>query len=117
MSETVRYKGKAILIHRMFLNETLEDQCKYAIEQKLFGEEIKMPKYCDSYEEWIRDDFYDEYMIKNGRLYEIEFEKMDCEYEFYEGKCINDAVTEFHVMYYNGGGDLHEAICNAIDNA
>lgn len=117
MSEIVRYKGKATLIHRIHMNETLEDQCKYIIEQELFGEEIKMPKYCDSYVEWITEDFYDEYMIKNNNVYKIEFEKMECDYEFYEGKCINDAITEFHVMYYNGGGDLHEAIRQAIYNS
>lgn len=117
MSEIVRYKGKAILIHRIFANETLEQQCKYVIEQELFGQEIKMPEYCESYVEWIQNDFYDKYMVKGNSLYKLEYEKMDCEYEFYEGKCINDAITEFHVMYYNGGGDLHEAICQAIDNA
>lgn len=67
MSETVHYKGilKRLEKHG---NETLEDQCKGLLDNK------ELPAWYDTYKEFLIDEYYEKYIIRDGVVYRIEME-------------------------------------------
>lgn len=102
MSETVRIKGNLIKLDRI-QNETLEEQCKRILN-------CKLDEFYDTYEEMLKGDYCDKYIILDNNIYEMRYDKEDNECEFFEGEFNEDGSIDFHVMYYNGGCDLTEAL-------
>lgn len=113
MSETVRYTGKLKLVEKLN-NETLEEQCKKILEECAYS---KLNDYCDSWEEMLCDELYDEYVICNDKLYEIlEKNSQDTDCDIFESYDNGDGTISYEVMYYNGGCGFAEAIEYALDN-
>lgn len=111
MSETVRYKGKLTKINKIY-GESLENQCKRILEGLDPGFELN--NYYDTYAECLLEEYYDKFYVNEDVLYRIEKEKLDTNFDIFEGhKNINDTI-DFHVMYYNGGCDLSEALDEVI---
>lgn len=108
MSEVVHYKGtlKEIKSNK---GETLEELCKRMMEGKT------LPKYCDTYREYLEDVYYLEMVIQEGRLYKVEKEEVSLYGEIYESNENEDGDIEFEVKYYNGGCSFEEAIGTAIE--
>ena len=109
MSQTIRQKGKLKLIPKLE-GETLEQQCKRVIEYNLNSNINNYEDYYNSYEEQLLDEFYNSYYSYHGNLYELEYEDLDCSYDFAEGNLNEDGSIDFHVMYYNGGASLSEIL-------
>ncbi|MNW52740.1 hypothetical protein D3C74_302720 [compost metagenome] len=109
MSETVHYKGILRKTER-FENETLEDQCKRLLDNK------KLPKYCDSYQEFFLDENYSGAVIQEGDIYLVEKIEVDPDSGIFKAKIINNNEIEFEVRYYNGGCSFNEAIDEAFNS-
>lgn len=109
MSETVHYKGILRKVER-YDDETLEEQCKRLLEGK------ELPSYCDSYEEFFLDEYYQKAVIQDGVIYRVEKNDVDPDSEIFRVNKINDYEIEFEVRYYNGGCSFSEAIEEAFDN-
>ena len=108
MSDTVRYKGKLIKENRL-ANETLEEHCK-----RVLGNQ-ELHKSCDSYEEMLREKYYvvkelGDFIILGEDIFKVEAQKQNACYDFFEGTLNEDGSIDFHVMYYNGGCCLDEAL-------
>ena len=101
MSETVHYKGKLKLI-----GEATNELC-----EKLYGKTLTCQD--DFIEALIYDT--DNYIINNGKLYEV-ISKVHFDEDIFEIKKIDDETYEYDVMYYNGGCSFNEAIDTAFDN-
>jgi hypothetical protein len=114
MSETVTYIGKMREI-KVGESKSLNDVAKEILTK--YGENVsEMPPYYDSYEEWLRDSYYKDFMVIKGRLFEvIENEKMD-EYGFSIATANEDGTISFAAQYYNGSTSLEEALEEAIEN-
>lgn len=107
MSRVVRYKGTLKIVPKLN-NETIEEQCKRILKERLDNDEL--PSYHETYQEWLLDVFYDdEYYIKDNILYEIHKEELEC-CDIFEGNFNKDGDIDFHTMYYNGGCCLTEAL-------
>lgn len=109
MSEDVRYSGKLMLVTKLN-TETLEEQCKRICNE--IGYELT--KWCDTYEELVRDELYDNYIILEDRLYKMEY-TCDQNGEYFEANYDAEGNIKFEVGFYNGGCDLHEAIEEAYE--
>ena len=115
MSETVRYTGKLVRLHRLNHLETLEEQCK-----RLYGKELD--KCYDDYQEALQDVRVDNssqqsYIIHGDDVYKVkEFKDKEIEEDSFELKRINGNDFEFEVMYYNGGCGFSEALDYAFEN-
>lgn len=107
MSETVHYKGILKKVEKQD-GETLEEQCKRLLENK------ELPSYCDSYEEYILDEYYREIVIHKGVIYRVEKEGVDPDGDFFNASIKENGEIEFEVRYYNGGCSFNEAIEEAI---
>lgn len=109
MSETVHYKGVMKKAERLE-GETLEEQCKRLIGDK------ELPSYCDNYEEFLNNTFYQEMSIQNGTIYHIKKEEIDLDEDIYQANLTDDGDIEFEVRYYNGGSSFDDALEEALKN-
>lgn len=117
MSEQVRIKGSIHEVTSMFFNTTLEQLCSYELLKLNNYEEFELPKSYESYEEYLLDKYYEKYIVRKGRLYEINVKNCYSDDEFFESKYVNSGgKMEFHAYYHNGGFSLHEAINECMDN-
>lgn len=117
MSEQVRIKGTIHQVTSIINNTTLEELCKYELFKLNNYDEFELPVWCNSYEEYLLDKYYNKYIVRNGKLYEIDVKNCDLIDEFFESKFINSCgAIEFHASYHNGGCSLHEAINECMDN-
>lgn len=108
MSETVHYRGILREIESD-KNETLEEFCK----RLLIGKEL--PSYFDSYQEMLLDEYYQKYIINNGKLYSVDRQKIDFDEDIFMAvKNKNGDGIDFEVKYYNGGCSFNEAIEEAL---
>lgn len=107
MSRTVHYKGVMKKAERLE-GESLEEQCKRLIGDK------ELPSYCDSYEEFLNDTFYQEMSIQNGTVYLIEKNEIDLDEDLYQASLNDNGDIEFEVRYYTGGSSFDEALQDAI---
>ena len=110
MSETVRYKGKITPVYPLE-GETLEDTAERILEENL----IDKKDYYDSCSEQLYEDLYEQYEVINGLIYKLGIERKDPNYTFFEASSNDDGSFDIHVMYYNGGCGLGEAIENAVN--
>ena len=109
MSETVHYRGTLKEVKRLE-GENLSEQCK-----KLLGDK-ELPVYCDNYEEFILDEYYQKFTIQNGILYKIEKEEIDLDSDIFKASNGVNGEINFEVRYYNGGCGFDEAIEEALKN-
>ena len=110
MSATVRYKGR---LTKVAENKPLEELCKEICNQNGI---IDLLKYQRNYQDVIRYDLYEKYVIVNNELYEIKNEELDSYMEFFEAEKKQDGAINFHVMYYSGACSFEEAIEEAFKN-
>jgi len=118
MSNYERHKGK---IRKIDLNKIsmMDYLVQFAPETE---RENLREKYNDNiyhmlYECSLVDDMPDKFIIVKDELYEIiESKRMDVEMDIYDADSNSDGTISFHVMYYNGGCGLTEAIEEAIEN-
>lgn len=108
MSEVVRYKGLIAPVPKN-AGEELEEQCK-----RIAGG-IDLPKWVDSYREYLELECRDKYIVVNDRLFRFEMlEDVDP----YESHCtINrkDDMYEFDTTFYDGGCSLNEMLDEAFE--
>lgn len=117
MSEQVRIKGTINQVHKLFINNTLEDLCKRELEVQNDYEDVIIPNEFKTAEEYLIYKYHDKYLVRNGILYKFEFCNLDNTDEFFESEFVNSAGgMKFHASYHNGGCSLHEAINECIDN-
>ena len=109
MSEMQRNKGKLRKVDR-FENESINDLCI-----RLVGDDI--PDYCDNAFEYLEYEYDEKYIVYHNDIYEfVELKEIDYEESVFEAHKNDDGIIDFHVMFYNGGCLLSEAIECAIDN-
>jgi hypothetical protein len=109
LSETVHYKGVLKEVER-YPDENLSYQCKRLLDNR------ELPSYYDSYEEFLRDELYKEYIIHDDIVYKYEKEELDPESDIFEATRNINGDIEFEVLYYNGGCSFEEAIEEAMRN-
>ena len=108
MSEVVRKKGCIKLLKREE-GKTLEEQCKNIILSEV--KDFKgLPSCYDTYAEYLSMELYKKYYIRDNKVYSIELESFNDDYSFFEGDVNENGDINFHVMYYNGGCNLSEAL-------
>lgn len=124
MSETVHWKGK--LTRLSTDGEGLESYLEKILTSNLGKEKSNNEieyymSYCDNkieaMKEVIRNEYYEEYYIKDKNIYKIEKYYVDPYLDIFSGEIINDNEVKFDVRYYNGGCCLHEALDLAIKNS
>lgn len=103
MSETRHYKGS---LKEVNLGDLSIEQFA---KQKTGGG--KLDSWFDSYAEKLMED--DEYLIHDGKLYEVTANEMESDNEMFEMHKDGD-VLKFEVMYYDGGCSFEEAIQEAF---
>jgi len=114
MSYYEHYRGTLTKVERLE-NESLEDQCKRLLEEKML-QEVILPEYYDSYAEMLIDEFYKEYYTYNGILYSMYRESIDSDGDIFNANEGENGTINFEVRYYNGGCGFNEAIEEAIKN-
>lgn len=107
MSRTVHYKGVMKKAERLE-GESLEEQCK-----RLIGD-VELPAYCEDYEEFLNDTFYQEMSIQNGTVYLIEKEEINQDDDILQASLNDNGDIEFEIRYYTGGSSFDEALQDAI---
>ena len=107
MSETVHYKGTLLKVERLE-GETLEEQCKRLLGGK------PLPSFCDTYEEFLLDEYYKTMTIQNGTVYEVAKIEVDVDSDIYHANLRADGKIDFEVRYYNGSCGFDEAISEAV---
>ena len=101
MSQQETRIGKIKLVEKL-KNETLEEQCKRLLNN------IPLNKWCDTYEEMMRD--CDDYSICDDNIYEVI--KNEC-YDYSDILIANkntDGTISFTLSYYNGICGFNEAL-------
>lgn len=109
MSETVHYKGVLSPVVKL-KGESLEEQCKRLLNNK------ELPSYCESYQEMLTDEFYQEYVIYDDIVYQVEKQEMDDDDDIFITTKGKKGTFNFEVRYYNGGCGFDEAIEEAMKN-
>ena len=114
MSEVVRKKGCIKLLKRE-AGETLEEQCKQIILREVMDFK-ELPSYYDTYAEYLSIELGKKYYIRDDSVYSIELESFKDDYSFFEGNINENGDIDFHIMYYNGGCNLSEALDVVMKN-
>jgi len=114
MSYWEHYKGTLTKVERLE-NESLEEQCKKLLEEKML-QEVILPDYYDSYAEMLLDEFYNEYYVYNDMLYSMCRESIDSDGDIFNANEEENETINFEVRYYNGGCGFNEAIERAVKN-
>lgn len=106
----IEYHSGKLEIIPMKLDDSLEGQCKRIALKEVPNLDIKyiLDNY-DSFESFFRDNFYEEYLILNERIYKIiEHSKSDEDmFDVWEN---SDGTISFSGSFYNGGTFLNEMI-------
>lgn len=112
MSRTEHHKGR--LTEVPLVNDSIKETCLAIIEKA-----GKLSYLAEMYtaEELIRDEFYDEYMVLNGKLYSIDSKEYDENTDIAEAKLHDDGTIDFEVRFYNGGSSMGEMIERAVEKA
>lgn len=115
MSETVLYIGKLKPVEKLLnVDETFEERCKRILKEHNY---LELNDYCDSWEEMLCDELYDEYVIVDEDIYKIvEKNYRSIDDDVFEAHINNDGTISYEVMYYNGGCSFNEAIEEALQN-
>ena len=110
MSETVHYKGKAVLISQ---GEQAEIDAKIILAEK--GKE--RDSYYSTNIEYLVGDYYQEYFYdkKTKGLYNIEYEEHELDQEIIRAEEKEDGSIEFELRYYNGGAGFDECLQEAFN--
>lgn len=110
MSQTETHFGK---LRKIKLNVSLEEWCK----QKCIEKDItEIPSYYDSWKETFKDEYYNQYFIVDGELWES-FEHIESDgYEDINVMISNeDGTITFVQQFHNGGTCLSECIENGLN--
>lgn len=105
MSDQERIKGRLRKLDRD-AGVTLEQHCQTLLENE--GQEKS--KYHDTYEEAVRDNMYDKYIIHDGDIYHLTQTKEDAYDAFIDMTRLPDGDIVFHTSFHNGGTCLSEMI-------
>ena len=107
------YTGKAKLLLRHY-RETLEDQIRDVLKSS--PKELEEGGW-ETYREQLNETHYDEYIIVEDRLYEIQdLHVHDVDDSSYSAHQVGIDYN-FEVRFHDGGESLDEAISEAIEKA
>jgi len=111
MSYTETHIGK---LRKVEIEESLsvEDWCR----NKLQSQNIELSSYNKSWEEQLRDKFYDDYIIINDQIWEIFDHKEYEDDDIFEMIKNEDGTISFTMKFYNGGTCLYECLEEGISN-
>ncbi|MCA9750029.1 MAG: hypothetical protein KC414_13045 [Romboutsia sp.] len=87
--------------------ETYEDKAKKICNNN--GVE-KLPNYCDTYLEYIRDRNFDNYTVLNNSIYEIDNSELDPYSDVQELVDNKDGTYSYIMKFHNGGTYLEEML-------
>ena len=113
MSYTEYHHGKLKKIP-MKMDDSLEQQCKRIVLEDNDSSPIDdIIESYDSFEAYVRDYYSYEYMILNGRLYEVleYFQADEDEFDVWEDE---DGIINYNGSFYNGGTSLYEVLENEL---
>jgi len=109
MSQMEYHSGRLRKIP-MKMDDNLEAQCRRIILEHRPDLDIEyiLDQY-NSFEELMRDEYYGEYAVLNGRIYEIlEHTQMDDDtFDVWKDE---DDIINFAGSFYNGGTSLDEML-------
>jgi len=112
MSETVHYKGKLVPI------TVQHESPQEAAIGILLKHNIKLNPEYDSCIQQLDEEVEDQkYFVRGKILYKIETTELDPDDDIMHAEINTDGSIDFEVKYYNGGGDLTEALDQSITNA
>lgn len=115
MSEDVTYIGHLEEIERKE-NESLPDVMKRLIEKDLIVNADVIDKhYNNDIEIYFRENYSDQYIIKNDRIYKINIDSRSTYDDIFEASYNSDGTIQFVVQFYNGGCGLGEALEEALN--
>ena len=109
MSEMEHHIGTLTIVSRLE-NETLEEQCKRILNN------VELSSYCNSYQEMIKDEYCQEYIIHNDVLYSIDFNMINPYGDIFNAYENSNGTINFEVQYYNGGCGFTEAVERALNS-
>lgn len=113
MSDMVHYKGKIRKVDKL-PGESLEDVCERVARQHGF---TSLSRWCDSWEELVLDEAYEECAVVDDELFLVENKKrVFNEQDVFHASKNQDGSLDFEVLYYNGGTSFNEAIERALHN-
>lgn len=110
MSETVHYRGKAIL---QASGSDVEPKAQHFL---LLRGENEKPNYYDTWVEFLTQEFYKEFFYYEPKkeLYMINYEELDPN-ELIQAYKNVDGSIDFHLLYHNGGAGFEECLEEAMD--
>ena len=111
MSETVYYSGTLTEIE--LIDNNLERTAKHLLRV----EKVERDDHYDTALEQLEDEFYEEYIAINSKIYKVHKETKD-PYDslFISYPTDKPEVIKFEVRYHNGGCSFNEAIKEALEN-
>jgi hypothetical protein len=109
MSEDVYYKGTLTPVDAA--GDTLEEKCKNVLSAN--GVELSI--WNDSWEEPLKWDSDDHYVVIGEDIYSVDCEDVDPYDSIFNASKNEDGTINFEVKYYNGGCGLSKAIETAVD--
>ena len=109
MSQTEYHSGKLRIVP-MKMDDSLEAQCRRIIIEDNPHLDIEyVSEHYDSFEELMCDEYYEEYLVLNGRIYEI-LEHSNSDDNTFDVWKNEDGTISFAGSFYNGGTYLQEMI-------
>ena len=111
MSETEHWVGKLVPV-LCYDDSDLEEQCKFICEGRGLTE---LDSYYESYQEYLEDQYYEEYYIGNNIIYEVKRKEIDPYDDIHNAVKMPDGSIAFEIRWYNGGASYRELLDVALD--
>jgi hypothetical protein len=112
MSEMEAHVGKLRKVQRNE-GQSVEDWC---IEKCEADDEFELPHFYKSFEEFFRDNHYEEFFFVDDEIWEIfDHTELDDD-DIYEMTPNPDGTVSFTMRFYNGGTCLCECIEEGLAN-
>ena len=113
MSDVSAFKGVLRLVE--FVDgETLEDVCKRILLKENWLADGELPEYYTSFEECLRDDFEEDYVIHDGRVYANSFEWDDTREDILEARQLDVNLINYRLNYLDYNYSFRDALNEAL---
>lgn len=110
MSQQETHIGKLKLVPKLE-NETSEEQCKRLCNN------AELESYHDDYLDYLKDEYYNTYIVYNDDIYEIiEDDENNGYYDIFNAYNNSDGSISYVLSYYNGGCGFSDAIGYALED-
>jgi hypothetical protein len=115
MSETELWTGKLKRVMSP-LRESTEQKAKgILVKREIVSAECEKPRDCSTFLACLLEEFYGEFVVYKGELYEVEGKKHeDC--DVMTASKNTDGSIDFVVSFYNGSCGLSEALESALES-